>query len=288
MRLLITGAAGVLASRVAELARKDGGYTIRLTDMLPVRAKHEFIQADLADLEQARRVCRDIDVIVHCAAIHPWKKYTADQYLDCNIKGTHHLLQGAVDAGVTKLVYTSSIAAMGYAPVPPAEPPLTEAHCPNAPVENLYGVSKLVGEHFCEMFRRSHKLNYIVIRPPAFMPKDMDDPMVAVGLLSTYMVADDVAAGHYDALKADVPGGEAFILAADNPFQPSDAEELRNDAVPVVLRYFPEAEPLLRNTPPRSVKVRSFYSNAKAKEMLGFRPKHSFRQWLARHLARTR
>ena len=113
MKLLITGAAGVLGSGVTSLVQRDGFHNIRLTDMLPVESKHEFVQADLSDLEQVRRVCKDMDIVVHCAAIHPWKKYTSDQYLDWNIKGTYNLLQGAVDAGVGKIVYTSSIAAMG-------------------------------------------------------------------------------------------------------------------------------------------------------------------------------
>lgn len=286
MRLLITGAAGVLGRGVTALAEKDGSYEIRLTDMLPVESKHEIVQADLSDLDQARGVCKGMDAVVHCAAIHPWKKYTADQYLDWNIKGTHHLLQGAVDAGVKKVVYTSSIAAMGYDPILPHEPPITEAHCPNTPVENLYGVTKHVGEQFCEMFRRSHKLNYTAVRPPAFMPKDMDDVKVGLGLLHSYMVADDVALGHYCALKTDVPSGEAFILAADNPFQKSDVEELRRDALPVILRYFPKAEKLLRDTPAGSLKIPRFYSNLKAKTVLGFRPKHNFEQWLARHVGR--
>lgn len=286
MKLLITGAAGVLGRSLTKLVEDDGAYTIRLTDMQPVETPHEFVKADLSDLEQARQVCQGMDIVIHCAAIHPWKKYTADQYLDWNIKGTHHLLQGAVDAKVGKVVYTSSIAAMGYDPIPPHEPPITEAHCPNTPVENLYGVSKHVGEQFCEMFRRSNRLNYVAVRPPAFMPKDMADPKVALGLLHSYMVADDVALGHYAALKADVPSGEAFILAADTPFRKSDVEALRRDAAPVILGYFPKAEPLLKDLPPGSLKVARFYSNQKAKSMLNYQPRHNFAQWLEAHTGR--
>ena len=286
MRLLITGAAGVLGRELTRLVEKDGSYDIRLTDMLPLETRHEFVQADLSDPAQARRVCGNVEIAVHCAAIHPWKTYTSDQYLDWNIKGTHHLLQGAVDAGVAKVIYTSSIAAMGYHPVPPDEPPLTEAHCPNAPVENLYGVTKLVGEHFCEIFRHKNGLDYLALRPPAFMPKDMDDPTLAVRLLSGYMVAADVALGHYCAIKSDVPSGEAFILAADHPFQASDAEPLRKDAVPVILRYFPKAKRIFGGMPPGAVKIPWFYSNEKAREMLGFRPAHNFSQWLEKRLRR--
>ncbi|MEW6358428.1 MAG: NAD(P)-dependent oxidoreductase [Planctomycetota bacterium] len=280
MKVLITGAAGVLGKGVTKFVEQDGGYEIRLSDMLPVESKHEYVQADLSDLDQARKACHGMEAVVHCAAIHPWKKYTSDQYLDWNIKGTYNLLQAAVDSGVRKVIYTSSIAAMGYDPVPPHEPPITEAHCPNAPVENLYGVTKLVGEHFCEMFRRNNKLHYLAVRPPAFMPKDMSDLNIALGLLRTYMVADDVALGHYCALKADAPSGEAFILAADTPFQHADAADLQRDAAPVIVRYFPKAAPMLKDLLPGSLKFRAFYSNRKAKTMLGFQPKHNFQQWL--------
>ncbi len=285
MRVLITGAAGVLGSRVAERVAADAIHHIRVTDMLPVETKLECVRADLSDLDQARRVCAGMDVVVHCAAIHPWKTYTADQYLDWNIKGTHHLLQAAIEAGVGKVVYTSSIAAMGYAPVRPSEPPITEAHCPNAPVENLYGVTKLVGEHFCEMFRRNNGLTYIALRPPAFMPREMNDFRTGMNLLSTYMAADDVALGHYLAIHADVASGEVFILAADNPFLPSDADQLARDAAPVIRRYFPAAGNLLAEQPPGSLTLPVFYSNRKAKDALGFQPRYNFEQWLEERLA---
>ena len=113
---------------------------------------------------------------------------------------------------------------------------------------------------------------------------DMVDLKVALMLLSGYTVAEDIALGHYLAIDADVPSGEAFILCADNPFQNSDTDELRRDAVPVILRYFPRVEKLLQEIPPGTVKIPKFYSNQKAKTMLGFQPKHNFEQWLRRRL----
>ncbi len=288
MKLLITGAAGVLGRALTKLVEEDGSYEIRLADMAPIESPHECVRADLSDLEQARRACEGADVVAHCAAVHPWKPYTSDQYIDWNIKGTYNLLQAATDAGVGKVVYTSSIAAMGYDPHPPDEPPITEAHCPNTPVEDLYGVTKHVGEQFCEMLRRTRGLRYVAVRPPAFMPKDLSDWRVGVGLLSRYMLAEDVAQGHYRALVSDAASGEAFILAADTPFRHEDAEELARDAAPVILRYFPEAAPLLEGLPPGAIKIPFFYSNRKAKEALGFQPRYNFSEWLAERLAARR
>ena len=223
-----------------------------------------------------------MDVVVHCAAIHPWKKYTSDQYLDWNIKGTYNLLQGAVDAGVGRVIYTSSIAAMGYDPIPPNEPPITEGHSPNTPVENLYGVTKHVGEQFCEMFRRSHKLNYVALRPPAFMPK----PELERGrsLLGMYADVSDVVGAHVAAVSAPMPSRyEAFWSTNPLPYTGADAQELRDNPAAVVERYWPGIPAWFEARGATISPVPVIYDLTRGGEILGWTPKYSFDSWWKEH-----
>ena len=109
-RVLITGAAGVLGREIAGLLERSGDYELRLTDVAPTDTRHEFRQADLADPAQVAGLAEGMDQVIHVAAIHPWKPYTPQQYLDCNIKGTYHVVEEAARAGA-RLLYTSSVAA---------------------------------------------------------------------------------------------------------------------------------------------------------------------------------
>ena len=141
MRLLITGAAGVLARTIVGLLERDSAYTLRLTDVAEMATPREFVTADLSCPQQVAGLCEGIDQVLHVAAIHPWKPYTPEQYLDCNIKGTHNLVAEAARAGVSRLIYTSSVAAMGYDVDEGAPLPFDETR-PCRPYDSLYSVSK--------------------------------------------------------------------------------------------------------------------------------------------------
>ncbi|MBM4033484.1 MAG: NAD-dependent epimerase/dehydratase family protein [Planctomycetes bacterium] len=92
-RVLITGAAGVLGRTVTSLLEQEPGIALRLTDMAPLDTRHEFVRADLANWEETKGLCQGVDEVLHAAAIHPWKKYSPQQYVDCNIKGTYNMTQ---------------------------------------------------------------------------------------------------------------------------------------------------------------------------------------------------
>jgi nucleoside-diphosphate-sugar epimerase len=68
MKVLITGAAGVLGKAVIE---REEGIRLLLTDVAPLETRHEFRAADLTDLEQLRPLCEGVDTLMHIAAIHP-------------------------------------------------------------------------------------------------------------------------------------------------------------------------------------------------------------------------
>ena len=71
---------------------------VELTDALlgRIEADGETLNAFITvTAEQARAAVEGAELIVHCASLHPWKPYTDDQYLDCNLKGAWHVFAAA-------------------------------------------------------------------------------------------------------------------------------------------------------------------------------------------------
>src|SRR5215208_5749723 len=73
--------------------------------------KTEYRQGDILDREAVDALVADADVVVHLAFIVV--RASEDSY-EINIEGSRNVFEAAVDAGVARLVYTSSVAAYGY------------------------------------------------------------------------------------------------------------------------------------------------------------------------------
>lgn len=281
-RVLITGAAGVLGREITKLLERTGDYELRLTDKLPLDTAHEFRSADLSDPQQVTGLADGVDQVVHAAAIHPWRPYTPQQYLDCNIKGTYHVVEETARVGA-RLVYTSSVAAMGYEVGPEAPLPFTEDR-PCDPVDSLYSVSKLVGEQFCALFQHTHGLRWLLLRPGTFIPRDEADPSYGLNLLGIGVHREDVAQAHLLALQSDVDG-EAIIITAGVPFTQEESAELLGEARTVILRHYPEAARLEAAGVALPQSLPTCYRIDKAQRLLGYAPQHTFARWLAAWLA---
>ena len=280
-KILVTGGAGVLGGAVARALAPL--YDVSVTDMREMNLPLRQLAADLSKADQARRVCEGMDVIVHAAAIHPWKKYTSDQYLDCNVKAAYNVLAAAAEVGVKRVVYTSSIAAMGYRAASPAELPFNEDK-PCRPTDDLYGLSKHVGEQFCHMFHRSHGLPWVFLRPGCFIPIDEAEPAFGLGLLGSRVSFADIAQGHFKALLSDVVH-EAIILTAGAPFTAADSDALLSDARSAILKYYPEAAELEAQGLELPTRLCPTYRIDKARRLLGYEPEWTFDRWLRERLA---
>ena len=118
MRLLITGATGFVGSHVAAMAAEQGAELRLLTRKssntanLPVGA--ELVVGDLRAPEGFAAALRGCDAVIHVAADYRlWVPDPADMY-KANVEGTRELLRLAREAGVPRVVYTSSVATMGF------------------------------------------------------------------------------------------------------------------------------------------------------------------------------
>ncbi len=296
--ILVTGASGHLGSRVAkELAER--GCAVTALDMVPppevVRTyAQRAVVGSLADPDTAAEAVRDVDAIVHCAALHPWKAYSDDQYLDANIKGAWHLYRAAAKAGVGRVVLTSSIAAAGMHGIPPSAWPVPETA--EFPIVDLYGFTKHAQEDLAKCFANSAGIRTIALRPPPFMPR----PELETGfsLTACFALVDDMADAHVAALevlletRTPEPGHipadfEAVNVTNTLPYTPEDAALVGpdGDMRRLVRKYWPRAADWLEARGYRKAGPLIVYDLDKARRLLKWTPKYNFEQWFAGHVA---
>ncbi len=119
MKVLITGATGFVGSHVArQLA--DAGAELRLLVRKTSRMDNiaglpaDCVIGDLSDPASLKKVCCGCEVVLHVAADYRlWTRDPREMYRS-NVNGTRALIETALRAGVRRVVYTSSVATMGF------------------------------------------------------------------------------------------------------------------------------------------------------------------------------
>ncbi len=146
-RLLITGAAGNLGD-VLRRGLVPLATTLRLSDREPMGAAaphEELVPAELGDFDAVMAMVAGCDAVVHFGAApgeRPWA-----EILDSSIKGGYHVYEAARRHGIKRIVYASSIHAVGYARRE-AGADTDTPHRPNS----LYGVSKCFVEDLAKLY----------------------------------------------------------------------------------------------------------------------------------------
>jgi nucleoside-diphosphate-sugar epimerase len=142
--ILITGGSGYFGSVLAEqaLARGDQVRIFDLNTPGELSGPVDFVEGDVRDRAALRAACEGVDAVLHNVAQVPLAR-DKDLFWSVNVVGTANLLLAARDAGVAKVVHTSSSAIFGI----PESNPVTE-ETPAHPLED-YGRAKLAAELLC-------------------------------------------------------------------------------------------------------------------------------------------
>lgn len=161
--VLVTGGSGYFGTILVARARAQGDR-VRILDLnRPQPADDdddtdiETVIGDVRDPDVVRAACDGVDIVLHNVAQVPLAR-DRDLFWSVNVGGTANVLVAARDAGVGKVVHTSSSAIFGI----PESNPVTETTAPH-PLE-AYGRAKVAAEALCRE-AASGGLDVTVIRP---------------------------------------------------------------------------------------------------------------------------
>ncbi len=157
--LLLTGAAGLLGTELRpRLAPKVA--LLRSTDVAPLAnpaPNEELVRADLGDPSVAPSLVDGIDAIVHFGGISKDEPYASIARV--NMNGFQALYEAARLAGVRRVVFASSVHAVGYYP----QTEVIDTRAPTRP-DSFYGLGKVFGEAVAQLYWEKFGLETVSIR----------------------------------------------------------------------------------------------------------------------------
>ena len=167
--VLVTGAAGYIGAHVVAELRRAGHRVVAVDDLsagfperLPSDDLHELDLASPTAPDAIAQLLRrhEVDVVVHLAALKDvGESMTApERYYRVNVLGTLQVLEGMRDAGVRRIVFSSTAAVYGD-----VDSPAVDEAFPREPI-NPYGRSKVVGEWMLEDAARAWGLRWLALR----------------------------------------------------------------------------------------------------------------------------
>ena len=177
MKILVTGCAGFIGSRVTSLLIEQGdevrgidnlsdAYDVRMKDWrvenLLVPNSVDWVNGDITDLDSVRELIEDFnpDAVINLAARagvrpsidNPWV------YYDTNVTGTLNLLEVCKDAGVSRFILASTSSVYGKNQMPFSEDAMIDS------LLSPYAASKKAAEDLCRLYNYLFDFDVTVFR----------------------------------------------------------------------------------------------------------------------------
>ena len=293
MRLLFTGGSGKAGKYCIDYLR-DQGHTILNVDLIDLG--HNSVQTRLADITDSGQIfdvmssyanyheldleqgVPKFDAVIHFAAIPRLMMTSDNECYRVNTLGTYNVLDATIKFGIKKVIFASSETTYGVCfadgEVKPDYLPIDENH-PTIP-QDSYAMSKVVNEATAKSFQRRSGIDIYglrinnVIEPHEYkekFPAYMENPDLRRRNIFSYIDARDLGQMVQKCLDTDGLGYEVFNVSNDDHSVGLSSEEL-------IETYYQGVEIKTSKVP------ESFYTNEKAKQLLGFQPCHSWRAYL--------
>jgi len=272
MKVLVTGSSGKAGRAVVDDLLEHGHEVLAVDLVAPRQRSTQFLLADFTDFGQTVEYLAGAEAVVHLAAIPASAIRTEAATFRTNMLSTYNVFEAARVLGLRRVVWASSETIFGL-PLEreqPAYAPIDEEH-PAYP-ESSYALSKLLSEELARQLHRWTGTPHVALRFSNIMePADYErfpsfwgDARLRRWNLWGYVDGRDVAASCRLALAADV-GAEHFVIAAADTVMDRPSRDLMAEVFPSV-PYTPTAgdhDTLL--------------SIEKARRLLGYEPRHSWR-----------
>jgi uronate dehydrogenase len=168
-RLLITGPGGRVGTHLVPLLREH--FALRLLDAAPLKnlaltGDDEFVSCDIRDLPAMRAACDGVQAVLHLAAVSDEDDFHT-RLLPMNLEGVYNAFEAARQAGVKKVLFTST----GQTVLRYAKGQWITPDSPPRPL-TVYACTKLFGEALARLYSEQHGMSMMVIRLCYFQPYD--------------------------------------------------------------------------------------------------------------------
>ena len=229
--ILVTGGTGLLGSHLIR-ALVAAGKPVRalyrqepLPQLEDLSGRIEWVPGDILDVSALEDAMAGVTQVYHCAAVVSFQAGDKDRLLKVNVEGTANVVNMALDAGVKKLLFVSSVAAIGRARAGVAIN--EECEWEDSRNNSRYSVSKFLGE--MEIWRGiAEGLKAVIINPSVILGggfwKDgsgalfknawKEFPFYTQGV-NGFVDVEDVVLAMIRLMDSDI-SGERFIISADN------------------------------------------------------------------------
>lgn len=232
MKILVTGASGLLGAHLLQELLKQGDELVALyRSEIPApftageNEKIHWVQGDILDVVLLVDLMQDCDRVYHCAGLVSFNPSKAEELMKINVEGTANVVNAALAAGIQRLVHVSSVAALGRKR---NNTTVTEnVKWEDNANPSVYGMSKYLGE--LEVWRAiSEGLNAVIVNPVIILGLSQwgngssamfrnafnEFPWYTEGV-SGFVDAADVAKAMVLLMETDI-AEERFIISAEN------------------------------------------------------------------------